>query len=212
MDTARQVIGSGVDLSSVRLNPEIRYLRVTVSGRAALMALGYTENHPLGPIEVWYSAEREVLRFQNGRLVGAVGLTTEWREATLPAFPPWSALATATSPFRWTRVRDLMPGYRYGIKDMLSLRVISDPARGELRGLDPDSLTWFEERAELEPLARVSAFFDNSIAGDLALPAARYAVDLRLGQGTVVYGEQCLSRTLCLTWQRWPAANTTDGK
>ena len=193
----------GVD--SARLNPNFRYLRVTIGGRVALLALGNVDSHPQGPIEVWYSAEREVLRLQHGRLVGAVGLTTEWRDVLLPELPSWSAVVRDDKAFRWTRTRDVMPGYRFGVKDALSLRVVPEPKRSALQGLDPQRLTWFEERVESEPVARLSTVFGNSRATDLQLPPARYAVDIRNGGETVVYGEQCLAPDLCFTWQRWPA-------
>jgi hypothetical protein len=98
-----------------------------------------------------------------------------------------------------------MPGYRFGVKDALSLRVVSEPKRSELKGLDPQRLTWFEERVESGPVARFSAVFGGRSTVDIPLPPARYAVDLQGGLETVVYGEQCLARDLCFTWQRWPA-------
>lgn len=208
IDTARNVIGSGVDVSNVRLAPNIRYLRVTVSGRVALLALGYIESHPNGPVEVWYSAEREVLRFQNGRLIGAVGLTTEWRNVSIPQLPRWADLARREQAFKWERSRDLMPGYRSGIRDSLVLRVVPPVSGSELRGIARDSLVWFEERADLGQMDRVTAFFGSSITSDLALPPAIYAVDPNRGAGQAIYGEQCISRDLCLTWQEWPPATS----
>lgn len=170
-----------------RLNPDYRYLRVTVEGRAALMVLGSQERHPDGPIDVWYSAQREVLRLQNGRLVGAVGLTEEWRATRLPPLPAWPDLVSRDTPLTWTRGRDAMPGYRYGLRDTLHLRRIAAPSRSALAGLPAATLTWFEE---------------TTVAG--TLPPARYALDPS-SPVTVVYGEQCLNETLCLSWQRWPA-------
>ena len=193
---------SGVD--STRLNPNFRYLRVTVGGRVVLLALGNEDADSRGPVEVWYSAEREVLRFQNGRLVGAVGLTTEWRDVFLPELPSWSAVARADQALQWTRTRDVMPGYRFGVKDALSLRVIAEPGRNELRGIDAQRLTWFEERVEFEVVGRMAEVFGDGRAADLQLPPARYAVDIQSGRETVVYGEQCIARELCFTWQRCP--------
>lgn len=204
LQTLPYAYGRNPGVDNARLNPNFRYLRVTVGGRVALLALGNVDSHPQGPIEVWYSAEREVLRLQNGRLVGAVGLTTEWRHVSLPEMPSWSATARADQAFRWTRTRDVMPGYRFGVKDVLSLRVVAEPKRSELKGLDSQRLTWFEERVESGPVAGFSGIFGDSIAADAALPPARYAVDFRDGQETVVYGEQCLAPDLCFTWQRWP--------
>ena len=172
-----------------RLNPNYRFLRVTVDGRVAFLALGNEDSDPRGPVEVWYSRQREVLRFQNGRLVGAVGMTTEWRNVVLPELPSWSALAGAQQPFKWTRVRDVMPGYRYGVRDELALRATSPPQKSALQNLDPQSLHWFEEQTRPGP--------------GQTLPPARYAVELRDGKETAVYGEQCLAVGFCFTWQRW---------
>ena len=205
LQTLPYAYGRNPGVDNARLNPNFRYLRVTIAGRVVLLALGNEDIDLRGPVEVWYSAEREVLRLQNGRLVGAVGLTAEWRNVELPELPSWSALARGDQAFRWTRVRDVMPGYRFGLRDALSLRVIPQPRRSELQGLDPQRLTWFEERVESGQVAGLSAVFGNSRATDLQLPPARYAVDFRGGQETVVYGEQCLAPDLCFTWQRWPA-------
>ncbi|MBE0613178.1 MAG: YjbF family lipoprotein [Burkholderiales bacterium] len=202
LQTLPYAYGRNPGVDNARLNPNFRYLRVTVRGRVALLALGYIDNHPQGPIEVWYSAEREVLRLQNGRLVGAVGLTTEWRNVTLPELPSWSTVARENQVSRWTRSRDVMPGYRFGVKDKLDLRAIEAPRRSALQGMDAQGLTWFEERVASEAAAGLSAVFGNSV--DAQLPPARYAVDIRNGHETVVYGEQCLAADLCFTWQRWP--------
>jgi hypothetical protein len=187
---------SGADRAP--LNPDFRYLRATVDGRVALMVLGYTESHSQGPIEIWYSAEREVLRLQNGRIVGAAGLVTEWRNVSLLAPPSWSVLKASESAMRWSRVRDVMPGYHYGVREALFTRFSQPPASSALQGLDPKSLEWFEEKNQLEAAS-------SRTSKELELPPARYAVNLRDGEGTVIYGEQCLAPKLCFTWQRWPA-------
>jgi hypothetical protein len=205
LQTLPYAYGRNPSVDNARLNPNFRYLRVTIGGRVALLALGNVDSHPQGPIEVWYSAEREVLRLQNGRLVGAVGLTTEWREVSLSELPSWSVAARADQALRWTRTRDVMPGYRFGVKDALALRVVAEPKPSALQGLDPQRLTWFEERVESAPMWGLSAVFGDSSSADIPLPLARYAVDLQGGRETVVYGEQCLAPDLCFTWQRWPA-------
>jgi hypothetical protein len=194
VQTMQTIVSRGRGTEDAKLNPDFRYLRVTIGGRVVLLALGYLDPHPQGTIEVWYSAEREVVRLQNGRLVGAAGLTTEWRNVVLPDLPGWSTLAKGgAAPLRWSRTRDVMPGYRYGLHDSLALTVIPTPPKSALQGLEPKELTWFEERLADEALPKT------------ALPAARYAVQLAGGEGVVVYGEQCLAPQTCFTWQRWPA-------
>jgi hypothetical protein len=204
LQTLPYAYGRNPGVDNARLNPNFQYLRVTVSGRVALLALGDVDKHPLGPIEVWYSAEREVLRLQNGRLTGAVGLTTEWRNVILPELPSWAAAVRADRKFEWTRIRDVMPGYRFGVKDRLALSVVAAPAKSALLGLDPQKLIWFEERVETESGGRFSAILGKAAGANAPLPPSLYAVEFRDGLETVVYGEQCLDADLCFSWQRWP--------
>ncbi len=205
LQTLPYAYGEKRDVDSLQLDPNFRYLRVTVGGRVVLLALGDVDMTPQGPIEVWYSAEREVLRLQNGRLAGAVGLTTEWRHVSIPALPSWAEIARgADDQYHWTRIRDVMPGYRYGVKDFLTLYAIEPPPRTALKKLDKQKLKWFEERFDPESeVSRGRALLGNARPND-SIPPARYAVELGGGAGTVVYGEQCLSSDLCFTWQRWP--------
>jgi hypothetical protein len=189
--------------SRPRLDPNFRYLRITIEGRVAFLALGNTDGNPNDPIEVWYSALREVVRLQNGRLVGVVGFATEWRNVSVANAPRWSEVASGGQPAHWIRLRDVMPGYRFGMRDELELRVISAP-RSELRDADPKALTWFEERTVPE---RRDGYFASLVStrSTEALPPARYAVDFSGGKELVVYGEQCIAPDTCFTWQRWSA-------
>jgi hypothetical protein len=186
------VLPQQAEIAAATLNPRYRYLRVTVAGRTALLVLGDMDEHRNGQVEVWYSAQREVLRIQNGRIAGVTGLRTEWRSVSMPAMPAWSTLASAARQHHWIRIRDVMPGYRFGVRDALILSRISTPAQSALQGLDPAQLAWFEERHRGDPTS------------ELWLPPARYAVQIGEGRETVVYGEQCIARDLCFTWQRWP--------
>ncbi len=207
VQTVQRAIQREETAAAPRLNPNFSYLRVTVGGRVSFLALGAVDGHPQGPIEVYYSALREVVRLQNGRIAGVVGLTTEWRNVSLVDVPAWSAAAGAQQPVHWVRIRDVMPGYRYGVRDELVLNVITPPTKSALQGVDPQSLTWFEERVQPEARAGYAARLLAGFPGEEMLPPARYAVALRDRQETVVYGEQCLAPDLCFTWQRWTAKN-----
>ncbi|MEI7679946.1 MAG: YjbF family lipoprotein [Betaproteobacteria bacterium] len=209
LQTLRSV-APGDDAARAIPNPNFQYLRVTVDGRLALFVLGYIDPHPLGPVEVWYSAEKEVLRLQNGRLVGATGSPTEWQGVDIPLLPAWATLARTTEPLQWTRTRDVMPGYRFGLRDALSLRVTAAPDKSALLGITPQSLVWFEERMQPPPTA-TGVFSTLNPSDDNNLPVARYALALRDGKSTIVYGEQCLSARLCFSWQRWPVVQSSAG-
>jgi len=199
VQTLQDAVQSQRGVPDARLNPAFRYLRVTIDGRVAFLALGSEDKHPQGPVEVWFSGQREVVRLQNGRIVGVAGLTTEWRNVVLPEMPSWSAVAVAKQPVQWVRMRDVMPGYRFGVRDELSLRPILVPQKSALQGVDPKSFSWFEEQVRSDSRSTIFA----SLASEMPLPPARYAVDLRDGKEVVVYGEQCLAAELCFTWQRW---------
>ena len=194
---------NGAAVDQAALNPNFRYLRVTIDGRVALLALGDIDSNSRGQVEVWYSAQREVLRLQDGRLIGAAGLITEWRNVEFADLPSWSSLKARKQSAEWTRTRDVMPGYRFGIRDPLVVTSTQAPASSSLSGIDPAKFTWFEERVGQVDEAgqyRIIALRNP----DDALPPSRYAVDYSGSNPIVVYGEQCLKPTFCFSWQRWP--------
>ena len=60
--TLWDAMGKGQSVDAIILNPNLRYLRVSVRGRVVLMVLGYLDAAPDGVIETWYSSAGEVLR------------------------------------------------------------------------------------------------------------------------------------------------------
>ena len=194
----RQLIPGGAAADTTKLDPSFAYLRVTRGGHVGLLWRGSIERTSAGAIEVYYSGTGEVLRLRDGRLIGLLGLATEWRHVTDYA-PAWTAVLNARESTVFARVRDVMPGYRSGVRDELVLRRISPPDQSALRALDPQGLTWFEERVRSRGFALPGTSSDT-------LPAARYALDVSGPQPTVVYAEQCVASDLCFTWQRWSTA------
>lgn len=191
-NTARALLGSPDDVSVVtKLNPSVRYLRVVAAGNASLLALGYVDAHPSGPIDVWYSSKGDVLRLQNGHVASLTGGPVEWRHVKFTNLPSWSV--GQASNISYMRTRDVMPGYLFGQTDSLELRRAAAPVQTnfmQAKGAPPIELQWYE-------------------AVDLSrqLPTARFATQLVSGVQTAVYGEQCLSKTFCLSWQQWPPSN-----
>lgn len=173
-------------------NPNYRYLRVEAQGRSpAFLVLGYIDPHPLGDIEVWYSAKQEVIKIQNGRIVGTAGLEIDWRAVQFPTPPPlWTVLMPQGSTYQ--RLRDEMPGHRYAIADQIALQPWHDVPPIAL----PASLTAAQ--------ARTYTWFRETSSAVNALPPAWFAWGIHRGIPTVVYSEQCLSATFCLKLQRWP--------
>lgn len=181
--------GLGKNVDAIKLNPRLRYLRVTVRGRVAFMVLGYVEPTPEGEVDTWYSSEGEVIRLQNGRIVGTAGLETDWRAVRNVSLPAWKDLAGRPAVV-YSRERDEMPGYRYGIAERVKLYPVPAPNNSKLVGLPADGLRWYEEAVLGQP--------DGLASG-------RFALHAKDGEPLVVYGEQCLSQSLCLAWQLWAA-------
>ena len=186
--TLSDALGMGQQVDATPLNPKLRYLRVTVKGRVILLVLGYKESHDLGPIETWYSAEGEVLRMQNGRILSTTGLQVDWRAVRHKEQPSWAYLLEHNS-LQFKREIDEMPGYRFGIEQKLSLYQIPTPKNALLKGLPPSDLRWLEEKV---------------LDQNNGLPSARYGLQIKDGLHKVVYADQCLSKDFCFTWQIWP--------
>lgn len=187
--TLADAVGQGEGVEGVSLGADFSYLKITAYGRDALMVLGYIDPHPAGTIETWFSSQGEVLRLQNGRILSTAGLELNWQAVRYRGLPDWRAVV-AQSKLAFTRERDEMPGYRFGLVDRVDLYAVPAPKDAHLIGVDPKSLKWFEERVQSSPAS---------------LPSARYGLAMSDGEPEVVYGEQCLSERLCIAWQTWPA-------
>lgn len=170
---------------SSHLDPRFNYLRVEIDRREIFMVLGYVDNSPDGPVEVWYSSLGEVIRLLDGRLVGiTMDKGTDWLSVSFTNLPRWEQVGAQAS---FERRRDSRPGYRYGISEKMLIRRVPQPNDTRLQLIPASSLTWFEERIE-DPGG---------------LPPARYGVSMAGESPKVVYAEQCLSNDLCFSWQKW---------
>ena len=186
--------GSGSNVDAIKLNPNLKYLRVTVRDRAVLMVLGYLENTPQGNIETWYSSEGEVLKLLNGRVLSTNGLELDWRNVSYTTLPEWSDLNSLnpnTTPIEFIRTHDQMPAYKFGISNVVQIYGVNAPSNSNLVALPANQLKWVEEKVK---------------GASHGLPSARYGLSTKDGQTVVVYGEQCFSRDLCFSWQTWPVA------
>ncbi|MCK9202029.1 MAG: YjbF family lipoprotein [Gallionella sp.] len=173
-----------------RLDPALQYLRVVAAGQENLLVLGYVDPAANGPVQVWYSGDGSVLRLDDGRLVGAaIRGVVDWSGVTFVNLPAWHSIGERAE---FVRIRDVSPGYRYGIRDEMHIRRIPAPDDSGLAGIAPALLTWFEE----------------SVAGGAGDgQPARYAVEhAGTPAARVVYGEQCLTAQYCLSWQNWPVS------
>lgn len=182
------------------LRSGFRYLKVVANGEVSYLALGYLDPPPDGQdrswVEVWYTTSGQSLRLKDGRLVGTAGLPTDWLDVRVDRAPDWSGIGGNGVEFE--RERDVMPGYRFRIRDRLRIRPVLPPATSDLIGIDKAGLLWFEETLE-------------STTGD-ELPPAYFGVGPGLGGGRVVYSFQCVSAKLCLSTQSWPPDSVAGAK
>ena len=193
---ASEKLGHSADATATaKLNPAYRYLRVQAPGQApALMVLGYVDPDPLGDIQVWYSSQHEVIKLQNGRIVSTTGLETNWRAVRFVATPPgWSEVPSEGVLYK--RLRDEMPGHRYALSDSLQLKPLANSPAIQLPVTLPlenaNTYRWFSET--------------TLSSGDPSLPPSWFAWGAYRGQPAVVYSQQCLAVSFCLTLQLWPA-------
>ncbi len=170
-----------------------RYLRIQLEGgQPTILVLGYVDQHPNGSIQVWYSASGEILKIQNGRIVGTAGLTSNWQQVDISKAPStWSGIGTGV---QWTRTHDESPGYKYAVSDVL---VVS-----EWQGLPPHPVS---STLPLSVAKTYRWYVEQSSDGQSSkLPAAWFAVSSQNGVETVEYSEQCITPDLCFSLQRWP--------
>lgn len=179
------------------IDPRYAYLRAHVDDQpAAYMVLGFVDDDDNGAIETWYSAQRETLRVQRGRVVSAhgvpVGLSgVRWQ----PHLPDWPEPSGAVSYFR---VQDL-DGLSYGEREAVDLRASSWSAvpgavRAALRPSDRTPEPGPQWRWYVEHFSAASASGASTEPAWLAVDAA----------GEWVFTRQCLRPNYCLNLQVWP--------
>lgn len=213
MDTAgnlaRSKFGAGTsDTQAEVLDPRLEYMKVTVAQSQFLIFKAATlESTPeQAAIQVWYTPAGEVIRlYENGRLHSTAGiLQADWRDARSTGAPGWQQVASH-GPAQYQRVRDVMPGYHSGLRDQVTVQAVTPPSQvSTLQAMPPHDLQWFEEASELLDQNRVDQTEESAELDPVhtALPVARFAV--APGTERVVYSEQCLSTSICLTLQVWP--------
>jgi hypothetical protein len=195
LQTARTMYGHNAVVAP-QLNPNYRYLKTRVNGRLVFLVLGYIDRHDDHPVEVWYSASGEIIKLQDGHIIGTSGLSADWQHVRMPSVPSWPAshrdtFKDRTSEPHFLRERDMMPGYRFGIVDQIARHSIAPPSDSAISGTAPRSLDWYEEVSVSRPQAS-------------SLPPARFGVSYRSGAPRVVYSEQCISSDLCMSFEQWP--------
>ena len=185
---------NGQQSTALRLDPRWRYLRVQLNeGPGSIFVLGSVDASAHGPIEVWYSAKAEVLKLQEGRIVGTQGLERDWSKVRFdPAPTPWEAVGSEITMSK--RFHDELPSYRFGLVETVQTQAwqsLPSPRWAVPREVQQlSNLRWYRESAQEAGagLAAVSWFARGAHSGSPA----------------IVYSEQCLTATHCFRLQRLP--------
>lgn len=173
------------------LNPQYRYLRVTLDRRPFLLILGYTDEDAGSgeAVDVWYTGQGEVLKLKDGRLVGITGTQSDWLAVRHSALPTWPVAAAlhGSAAISYVRTRDLKVAYQFGMQDQVTLKRIPAPLLSAIAGQPSNDLVWLEER----------------YVSGADLPPSQFAVRQGARGSRVVYSWQCLSAQMCLSFQEW---------
>ena len=180
--------------AALRLDPQWQYLRVQLNdGPSNIFVLGHVDANPHGAVEVWYSAKAEVLKLQEGRIVGTHGLAWDWTKVRLdPAPKPWETMGSESTVSK--RFHDELPSYRFGVVDTVQTQAwqaLPSPRWAVPQEvLQLSDLRWYRESAQ--------------VAGAGTSTVSWFARGSHLGSPAIVYSEQCLSATHCFRLQRLP--------
>lgn len=155
------------------------YLEVDWQGRKAAMALGYRETNGSKVIEHWYSGQGEMLKMVNGRVVQVLGMTQEVRHVDTNT-PVWSDILAHRLPMVWSQTKEVMPGYRYGLKEYAITQQVN-PSAAE-RTLITNATAWVLEEIK-----------SKDEKGKVWIYQQKFAVN----GDKVIYSEQCLAPEMC---------------
>jgi hypothetical protein len=191
-------------IDQTALNPSYRYLKVDVNNLAALLVLGYEDSTPNGVVSTWYSAYKEVVQIQNGRLVSTQGLELNWTDVSFKEAPSLSKIALTDqavggpkkSALRFQRTRTVMPSYRANIEETVEIKPLEmtpTDAPVIFQQSNAASIRWVEETVVMQTSVR-TPYLDPV--------RAIYAIDTKTAQ--VIYGRQCLAAQFCISWLQWP--------
>lgn len=160
---------------------------VTSNGR---MILGYRQIQQGKLIEHWYTGAGEMLETADGRIYKALGTTSEIRR-NIGQTPSWQAVSESLVPIKWRRSLDIMPGYRFGIEEKITTRMLTENDIPVILSIKQRGLVWYQDVVE-----------STDIHG---LPIT-YIQLFALKDKQIVYSEQCISELLCMHIQWIPRA------
>jgi len=164
--------------------PGFEYLAIELNGRKTHMALGYRLYEDNAIHEYWYSGEREMLHMANGRIVEVQGMTNEVR-ATTKDVPSWQAIADSSQYLVWSREKDVMPGYRYGLVEYVISQKVTPTAK-ERDVIKNENALWVEEEVKSKTADGKEWIYRELFA---------------IVNNQAIFSQQCVSERLCFRLQ-----------
>lgn len=168
-----------------QLDPNFNYIRLNMNGHIVWLAQGASDQWPNLNTEVFYSADRSVFKWSNGRLIAVTTAGYNWREHT--TYPlNWSA----QKPQQFMREIDTVDGIT-AVREQRELSNSGAPEHHDFVG-DKTTLSWIHEyTTSTIPTMQAKPTFDSWFAFDSN------------NMNKPVYGQQCISTRYCLSWQVW---------
>jgi Group 4 capsule polysaccharide lipoprotein gfcB, YjbF len=178
------------------LNDRFQFVRMTYKDIPFYFVLANQSFIDIHIQQEWWSQDYEVIKTVDGRIIETHGLPIDWSQGYFTNLPAWNDESERRS---FLRVRQVMPDYQT-ISESVTVHQITAPSKSQLIGYKPKDLVWFEERVE--------STSRNLNQGDQTklIPANRYALLKTSNGAQLIYSEQWLSPTYCLTLQPITAA------
>ena len=182
-----QILKAQIDGKEQILNPTYEYLLTHYEGRKVHLALGYREFVNDHIVEYWYSGAGEMLEISDGRVKKALGMIVEIR-GNQGDPPLWASFSELHQSQTWRRKIDLMPGYRFGVEETITTRLLkkNETPLFEKKRTFPRNTNWFLE-----------VVTSQNIQGQ----QEQYQQIFAVNKNQVIYSEQCLHKSMCMSFQ-----------
>ncbi len=176
--------------SEAQFDASYEYLSIQSDNSNGRMILGYRQVQQGKVIEYWYTGGGEMLETVDGRIYKALGTTSEIRRNTGQA-PSWQTMSSSQMPVHWQRSLDIMPGYRFGLEEKITTRVLTGIETPAVSGIEKQDLVWFQDQIQ---------------STDIQGRPSEYRQLFAFKNERLIYSEQCISETLCMRIQWIPKA------
>jgi hypothetical protein len=201
-------------INQATLNPEFRYLRVNIAGLDALMVKGYLDKDMNGDIEIWYSSDGSVMRFQQGRYLGSVGFDTNWQNVSFKNAPKLEKIVADfdrpnPSP-KLSNVNAFYPTVQYFFSRSHTLTpsrktVLDESISASVSRNIPQSIPkTFLPYVQSKDLIWVTEHTSQPITDKKSNLSSLYGFQKTNNQYLLIIGQQCLTMDFCITWMPWP--------